>query len=951
MRPSKSNGLQSLLHDLNINPQYLTLAILACTVLILIGAPMFESLLGYIWNSPPPESSSSSSSYRRSRRKSTASGAPRTRAEQLRQRGETTGGSGGEGSSSAPHIDDVYYPGLVNISGTYCFLNSTLQALASLSYLQPQIESSRTKAEEWDVPTPVIDALRDTLNSLNTPHHRQKAFRPEDIIEALSRPDPKGNRSRSRLFSSREHQDAQELFQLVSSCLQEEAIDVDAEVARDHGLAEVHRDDADHPRKDVGSKNVFEGLTANRRSCVQCGYTEAVMHFSFDNVTLPIPRASQCKLEDCLAEYTRMETLDDCVCRKCSMLATLSELKEEADHLAEHAAAKKSSQGRQRKADRARALQQAVQAALDNNRIEQDIPGVELKKVTSSCSTKQAMIARPPPVLVLHLNRSAYYGYGHASKNSCAVMFPEILDLTPYTTSGALSTIPSSPISSHPNGSTKTPSTRSSATPILYRLAAIVCHYGSHGFGHFVTYRRKPRPSSSGRSSRHVAQLGHPRIAHSLDCTCSTCAMLGRIRDYEPPDPNKPDVAPEKNGRGWLRISDDQVEEVGLKNVLSEVSGTFMLYYERVLVDLGSSGRPRKVSLSRKTPPPALHVDTAAGAKMQPYIHVTMSASAASSSGGLPGSAVDGGGRSLRNRSQPQGVILSSPRSSEETVTQDNVRLSRASSPGPGEEDEDPGTPKAASASQELPSVEFPKSAMSRSSSGRIVRNVTLAPLPTNFSRSRTTSGASSRSAASASPIVVSAPPLSGLSGARSYGAPSPLVMETNPSPLPPGSARTKARFTPPATPLVLPTPINLVPEPREEKEELGAEDREYEVIERESEHQVAHEPEVAEPEPEPVHFPEPEPIRFPEPEVIQPDTTRLPEPEPIPESASFPEPLTFPEPEPVQVAPEPEVVANGSAEAPEDKDEKDKPKEKKKKKVTTKSSKKDSKMNGGPRT
>ncbi|KAG8982369.1 hypothetical protein FRB90_006844, partial [Tulasnella sp. 427] len=389
-----SNNLQSLLHDLNINPQYLTLAIVACTVVLLAGAPMFESLLGYLWNQPQHESSSSSSSYdRRSRRKSNSSGAPRTRAEQLRLRGENGGGSGGEaaaGSSSAPHIDDVYYPGLVNISGTYCFLNSTLQALASLSYLQPQIESTRAKAEEWDVPTPVIDALRDTLNSLNTPHHRQKAFRPQDIIDALSRPDPKGNRSRSRLFSSREHQDAQELFQLVSSCLQEEGVDVDGEIARDHGLAEYQR--GEQPRKE--SKNVFEGLTANRRSCVQCGYTEAVMHFSIDNVTLPVPRASQCKLEDCLAEYTRMETLDDCVCRKCSMLATLSELKEEADRLAAISAAKEESKSKRRKAEKARALQQAVQEALDNNRIEQEIPGVTLKKVQSPCSTKQAMIAR-----------------------------------------------------------------------------------------------------------------------------------------------------------------------------------------------------------------------------------------------------------------------------------------------------------------------------------------------------------------------------------------------------------------------------------------------------------------------------------------------------------------------------------------------------------------------------
>lgn len=35
---------------------------------------------------------------------------------------------------------------------------------------------------------------------------------------------------------------------------------------------------------------VFDGLTANRRSCVVCGYTEAVMHFAFDNWQLVVPR-------------------------------------------------------------------------------------------------------------------------------------------------------------------------------------------------------------------------------------------------------------------------------------------------------------------------------------------------------------------------------------------------------------------------------------------------------------------------------------------------------------------------------------------------------------------------------------------------------------------------------------------------------------------------------------
>ena len=39
-------------------------------------------------------------------------------------------------------------------------------------------------------------------------------------------------------------------------------------------------------------------------------------------------------------------------------------------------------------------------------------------------------------------------------------------------------------------------------------------------------------------------------------------------------------------GRGWLRISDDSVRECGIENVLAEGSSAFMLYYERVVVDV-----------------------------------------------------------------------------------------------------------------------------------------------------------------------------------------------------------------------------------------------------------------------------------------------------------------------------------------------------------------------------
>lgn len=104
------------------------------------------------------------------------------------------------------------------------------------------------------------------------------------------------------LFNSREHQDAQELFQLLSEAIKSEAGAVYKEGLRDRGLGGLA---ASRSGESSGSnsvstlsftkeaeinRGVFDGLTANRRSCMECGYTEAVMHFAFDNWQLSVPR-------------------------------------------------------------------------------------------------------------------------------------------------------------------------------------------------------------------------------------------------------------------------------------------------------------------------------------------------------------------------------------------------------------------------------------------------------------------------------------------------------------------------------------------------------------------------------------------------------------------------------------------------------------------------------------
>lgn len=78
------------------------------------------------------------------------------------------------------------------------------------------------------------------------------------------------------------------------------------------------------------------------------------------------------------------------------MLATYRKYEQEADRLsASKTEAEDSlSSSKRRRAREARKMATKLKAALDQGRIEEDIKGVKMEKVTSEGSTKQAMIAR-----------------------------------------------------------------------------------------------------------------------------------------------------------------------------------------------------------------------------------------------------------------------------------------------------------------------------------------------------------------------------------------------------------------------------------------------------------------------------------------------------------------------------------------------------------------------------
>lgn len=200
---------------------------------------------------------------------------------------------------------------MVNLSGVLCYMNSVLQALASVESLVEHLKRIMAMADEVDIPTPVTDALSDVLADLNTPLNRpQRAIRPADLLVALRR-----QPAIQRLLAVREQQDAHELFVVLAEAVSDEALKVARDLMRLRGLAEVSTIqeylkemsergsiNADPPmsarssqgqEKKLKAKGLtmpWEGLIARRRTCRACGWCETIRMDTLGGMELPVPQ-------------------------------------------------------------------------------------------------------------------------------------------------------------------------------------------------------------------------------------------------------------------------------------------------------------------------------------------------------------------------------------------------------------------------------------------------------------------------------------------------------------------------------------------------------------------------------------------------------------------------------------------------------------------------------------
>ena len=447
-------------------------------------------------------------------------------------------------------------PGLGNWDHS-CYQNSVIQGLASLESL-PEYLRHRGKVSSGTT----TKALRELTDTLNAEENTGKTFWTPAELKSMS---------------SWQQQDAQEYYSKIMDALEKDANNFEKEQplnlglkylsshsmaaesqtenqsskakSREHPLSreKSRMEQLPHEVRSAVIQNPLDGLLAQRVGCQACGYVEGLSLVPFNCLTVPLGRKAVYDVRDCLDEYTALEPISGVDCTLCTLQNAkqrMSELVDRTQSLQDDSAVNP------QKASAIDDLLSSVRKRLDS--VEQALRDVDvsdgvLKKCmippqqhVTSTKSRQAVIARPPKALVVHINRSIFDELtGEQSKNQAIVKFPLTLPLGAWCL-GSQERTSSEEWRTDPMKSMLSDTGQLALKP-YYMLRAVVTHYGRHENGHYICYRRSPQT--------------HKRMGFSRSS--------------------------DSNTRPWWRMSDEDVTEVGEDLVLSQ-GGAFMLFYEQV---------------------------------------------------------------------------------------------------------------------------------------------------------------------------------------------------------------------------------------------------------------------------------------------------------------------------------------------------------------------------------
>ena len=452
-------------------------------------------------------------------------------------------------------------PGLGNWDHS-CYQNSVIQGLASLESLPNYLDQNQTIIERDNNREGVTrKALRDLTRMLNDEKNLGKTFWTPSELKSMS---------------SWQQQDAQEYFSKIMDGLEKDAAGASNSRYCQMRLATLTRrssmGDMDPAADNTEStlrtsrmsqlpgelqalmaRNPLEGLLAQRVGCQQCGYVEGLSLVPFNCLTVPLGRRRMYDVRECLDEYTELEAISGVECAKC----TLDQAKAQLSHMLNQLSKKQSLDAKDNHNDQISGLRGNAQKRLDlvQRALEdEDFSDSVLKKCqipaksyVSTTKSRQAVVARAPKALVIHVNRSIFDELsGEQSKNQASVRFPLKFSLGSW----CLGTQQENQEANMENWNTNPtqsmleniPDHPSLNSGPFYELRAVITHYGRHENGHYICYRRSPYTV---------------KVETGLD----TSGV-----DTKGP---------------WWRLSDEEVTEVSEENVLAQ-GGVFMLFYEQM---------------------------------------------------------------------------------------------------------------------------------------------------------------------------------------------------------------------------------------------------------------------------------------------------------------------------------------------------------------------------------
>ncbi|CCE65520.1 hypothetical protein TPHA_0L01670 [Tetrapisispora phaffii CBS 4417] len=460
--------------------------------------------------------------------------------------------------------EDKYTTGLIN-SSTYCFINSSLQALSSLPkftiYLNETLKITygfiQNNHLSSNIERSKISPLDDygSLRQIIPLHIAVSEFL-FDLQKIVTKPTSTSVRQLIKVLEVSVHlkfnngqQDAHEITQILLETLKNENKVLD-QTFKKSGESQM-----------VVPEFPFLGCQTDSLICLTCNRTSNVREHEFIILTLHLPRIQSDTLLNTINK-NQVEEITDYACLVCQINSILAN----EEYL------KRNNNGKTINAEESRyidTLRQLVPKICINEELPDDViyyiksynkNGLNVCQKIRSKIIKKTVITKAPLALILHLSRSSYNGM-ISVRNSCNIAYDSKLELQSQSITDNIC---------------------SDIVNNKYSLQAMVKHTGTHMEGHYQCYRKKPnlvkRISYEQNGNDIIKKYDiinrTPVIQLKLDVDNNMQQRTIGVLESKTKKLNSIKSKP------YWKISDTDISEVTENQVINESKYVYMLYYD-----------------------------------------------------------------------------------------------------------------------------------------------------------------------------------------------------------------------------------------------------------------------------------------------------------------------------------------------------------------------------------